>query len=439
LTTTIHNGAADSSWAAQADDLTHYPRLVGTESTTIAVVGGGIAGVSTALNLALLGHTPILLEADAIGSGATGASGGIVAPQLVRHGFEAVAAKLGDTHARQLFTLMAQSGHYVFDLARRYAPAAEAVQAGFLAPAMTQAALRRISGIAAEWAPFRDDVSILSAEAIAEIAGISGYVGALQDTSGGSINPLGYVRGLAHAAEEAGARLFCQSAVTRIERVGSAWVLHTAGGSVTAQHVLLCANGGNAALHPRLAGTALSMDVCEVTTAPLSPELRARVLPQRHALTDVEPDVFTIRYDRDGGLVTAYPGGAGDREKTTQRINARLTATIPGWKPLPLTHVWQGTAWLNTSLLPRLVRVDDGMIAVQACNGRGLAFNSVIGRELAAWLDRGADTPPPLPLEAPQPITGLFLAKFAPRLVMQAGLIGKRLMRLVGPRQKDRS
>jgi len=43
-----------------------------------AVIGGGINGVSAAYRLAQLGHEPILLEADEIGSGGTGASNAII-------------------------------------------------------------------------------------------------------------------------------------------------------------------------------------------------------------------------------------------------------------------------------------------------------------------------------------------------------------------------
>lgn len=394
-------------------------------------MGAGVAGVSAALNLALLGRAPVLIEADSIGSGAAGVSGGVVAPQLPRHGFAEIERKLGRAHAEQLFRLLAGSGHYLFELARDHAPESESAQTGFLAPAMGASNLRRIERIVAGWAPFRSDVSLLGAEAFAELSGVRGYAGALVDSSGGTINPLRYVQGLARSAAGAGARIFCGSPVVEIDQDGATWVLRAPGGTVRARRVILCANGGNAALHPSLHGTVLPMEVCEVTTAPVSPDLFQRILPERHAMTDVEDDVFTIRFDRDGGLVTAYPGNGANRAKITDTVNARLSAAIPGWQPLPLTHVWSGTAWVNTSLVPRLVEVGPNMVAVQACNGRGLALNSVLGRELARWA-AGLVEAPPLPFERPSRVAGLFFARYLPQILMRAGLVRKQVKQLYG-------
>src|ERR1700722_8904030 len=54
--------------------------LSGAESCDVCVVGGGIAGASTALHLAERGFEVILLEAQQIGWGASGRSGAQVLP-----------------------------------------------------------------------------------------------------------------------------------------------------------------------------------------------------------------------------------------------------------------------------------------------------------------------------------------------------------------------
>jgi glycine/D-amino acid oxidase-like deaminating enzyme len=426
--------ALASSWSVAAAAPRDAPPLPGTETTDILIVGGGISGVSTALNLALLGHKPILVEADATGAGATGASGGIVAPQIVRHGLDAVVRRLGLAHAGDLLRLVAASGDYVFDLARSHAPGAEAEQTGFVAPAMSRDGLRRLGETTAAWGAYRKNVEMLSAEALVEM-GVRGYAGALLDRSGGMINPLRYAQDLAQAAIAAGARIYCGTPITALSRRGTEWEASSPNGRISARRVVLAANGGNARLHPRLRRTVLPLGVCEVTTAPLDPMLRAQLLPGRQSLTDIEADVFTIRYDRAGGLVTAYPADRipADIEAITGSINARLAAVIPGWRPLPLSHVWQGTAWINTSLLPRLIAVEEGLIAIQACNGRGLAINSILGRDLARWLDGPQSVRPPLPLEAPKRISGYFAARYAPRLIMAAALVGKRVRQAFAP------
>ena len=56
--------------------------LSGTHTCDVCVVGGGIAGTSTALHLAERGFDVILLEAQQIGWGASGRSGAQVLPGM---------------------------------------------------------------------------------------------------------------------------------------------------------------------------------------------------------------------------------------------------------------------------------------------------------------------------------------------------------------------
>lgn len=412
-------------------------RFSGTADAEVAVIGGGVAGLVTALNLARLGHVPLLLEAATVASAATGTSAGIVAPQLVRNSPASVRSKLGAEAGDRLLAMLAQSGDYLFELARELPLDCEARQDGFIAPAMGRSGFSRLRAAAEGWRPYRSDMDMLCAAETQEMTGTHGYAGALLDRSGGTVNPLLYGRALAHAAIAAGVQLHTASTALRLSRHNDCWMIETATGSIRARTVILCANAANGDLHPALRGTTLPLEVCEVATAPLDPALRSRILPGGQSLTDVEADVFSIRHHAGGGLVTAYPAGSEvDDATVTRAINARLSAAIPSWKPLPLTHIWRGTAAVNSSLLPRLVRVEDGLIAVQACNGRGLAMNTILGRELARWLHAPGATPPPLPLEKPSRISGFLLARHAPKLIMTAALLGKRLQQFVaGPRK----
>src|ERR1700684_741246 len=66
----------DSYYTASARPPPPTAPLSGTVSADVGVVGGGIAGCSTALALAERGYRVVLLEAQRIGWGASGRSGG---------------------------------------------------------------------------------------------------------------------------------------------------------------------------------------------------------------------------------------------------------------------------------------------------------------------------------------------------------------------------
>jgi glycine/D-amino acid oxidase-like deaminating enzyme len=150
--------------------------------------------------------------------------------------------------------------------------------------------------------------------------------------------------------------------------------------------------------------------------------VRSNILPGRHSLTDQESDVFSIRYADDGRLITAYPAPAATRiEVVEAAVNSRLQSALPGFPDTPLEFVWHGTAMVNSNLLPRIVQLQDGLVAVQACNGRGIALNVMAGRELARWLAAPSSYLMGIPLERPRKIPGFWFARHLPRLITAAG------------------
>lgn len=404
--------------------------FTGRSDVEIAIVGGGVAGLSLALHLAAAGKTPLLLEADRFGSGALGASAGIIAPQLVRTTPRLVQERLGRERGVRLLQLIAEAGQYTFDLIRRHALDCSATQLGFMAPARSVAGAKRLSEIIRQWQPLRADLVSLDAQAVQQLSGCHGYAGGLLDRSGGGLNPLAYARELARVATAAGALLYEQSRVVDLTQTSNGWRIRTAQGEITATQVILCANGGNAFLHPALTHTIMPMPVYEVATESQGANAVARILPDKHVLTDVESDVFSLRWAEGQRLITAHPAASGAAPASIEAaVNRRLHALLPGYETRRLEFIWHGVAWINQSLLPRLVRVSDGLTAIQACNGRGIAQNTILGREVARWLLAPQSYIPAVALEPPRPVRGFAVVRYVPQLFMKAAMIARRWSR----------
>ncbi|MEA3180502.1 MAG: hypothetical protein QOI59_4025 [Gammaproteobacteria bacterium] len=404
------------------------PAFAGRNDVEIVIIGGGIAGLSLAFHLAAAGKNPIVLEADRFGSGASGASAGIVAPQLVRMTPQLVQERLGREQGIRLLRLIAEAGQYTFDLVRRHALQCSASQTGFLAPARTASGVRRLSEAIRQWQPFRADLQWLDAQAVQKLSGCYGYEGGLLDRSGGGLNPLSYARELARLASSTGALVHEHSRVVELAQTTNGWLIRTDQGEITASHVVLCANGGNAFLHPALRHTVLPMPVYEVATESLDASTVATILPAEHVLTDVESDVFSLRWAAGHRLITAYPAAAGiARASIEAAVNRRLRAMLHRYQARPLEFIWHGVAWINQTLLPRLVRVADGLTAIQACNGRGIAQNTILGREVARWLLAPQSYIPALALEAPRAVRGFTIARYVPQLLMTTAMLARRL------------
>ncbi|HEV7447897.1 MAG TPA: FAD-binding oxidoreductase [Steroidobacteraceae bacterium] len=417
-----------SLWQSLTKNAAAPSPLTGSVEVDIAIIGGGIAGLSLAFHLAAAGKRPIVLEAQRCGSGASGASAGIVAPQLVRTTPRLVQEKLGRERGTRLLSLIAEAGHYTFDLVRRHALDCAASQSGLLAPTRTASGLRRLSQTIEQWQPFRTDLQWLDAPAVRRLSGCEGYEGGLLDRSGGGLNPLAYARELARVATGQGASIHEESRAVDLAPAADGWRIRTEQGEVRAARVILCANGANGYLHPALRQTVLPMPVYEVATEPLDASLLATTLPENHVLTDIETDVFSLRWAPGGRLVTAYPAPEGvDRASIEAVVNRRLRSMLHRHETRRLDFVWHGVAWMNQSLLPRLVRVADDLTAVQACNGRGIALNTILGREVARWLLKPESYIPALSFESPRRVCGFGVVRYVPRLLMTAAMIAGRL------------
>ena len=67
-----------SYYTASANEISTYSSLNANESCDVCVIGGGLTGLSAAINLRKKGFSVILLEARRLGFGASGRNGGQV-------------------------------------------------------------------------------------------------------------------------------------------------------------------------------------------------------------------------------------------------------------------------------------------------------------------------------------------------------------------------
>jgi glycine/D-amino acid oxidase-like deaminating enzyme len=429
-----------SLWIAQNPPPPAGPAFPGTLDTDIAIIGAGAAGTSLAFHLAAGGGEAVVLEAARQPFAATAASAGVIAPQLVRNTPTSVMERLGVEAGGRFLRLLAGAGRNLFDLARTERIVCDAQGHGFLNPVTGEDGPERLRALISQWALFRRDLELADAARTRALTGAEGYSACLIDPTGGGIDPVAFVQGLSERTPAAKVATFRDSPVISVTRRGSGWAVRTAEGVLTARRVVLCAGGANGRLHRALQKTLLPLAVYQVATAPLPSGMRRGILPGGHALTDTSSDVFSIRLDGAGRLITALPAVRDmSRDELDRVINDRLVAALPAYERTPLEFGWKGVAWLNPTLLPRLTQVDDGLIAVQACNGRGLALNTALGADLAAWLLAPDAGPPALPLEPPRPIAGYAFARHMPGLMMAAAGLARGAVRLVAPQTSRRT
>src|ERR1700723_1070675 len=95
------------------------PPLEGDVRADVAIVGGGITGLSTALHAARSGATVVLLEAEEMGFGASGRNGGQVNPGL-KLDPDTVERDFGADLGGRMNALAGAAPALVFDLVKRH-------------------------------------------------------------------------------------------------------------------------------------------------------------------------------------------------------------------------------------------------------------------------------------------------------------------------------
>jgi glycine/D-amino acid oxidase-like deaminating enzyme len=117
----------------------------------------------------------------------------------------------------------------------------------------------------------------------------------------------------------------------------------------------------------------------------LSDNVRKSILPQGHALSDTQGDLYFYRFDANGRLVTG--GGLivpfGWEGRIRARITERVKRVFPQIGDVQFDYIWWGYVAATDDKMPHVYELAPGVLTWTGCNGRGVALATALGRELA--------------------------------------------------------
>ncbi|NNF80725.1 MAG: FAD-binding oxidoreductase, partial [Rhizobiales bacterium] len=414
------SSSAISLWDQSATEAAAYPQLNADAVADVAIIGGGYTGCSTALHLAEAGVDCIVLEAEKIGFGGSGRNGGLVNAGLWLPPQD-ITARLGQEQGSKLVSTLGAAPELVFSLIEKHQMQCELQRAGTLHAAKTPSGMNDLARRAAEWQRLGAPVELLDAQQTAKMVGTSVFHGALLDHRAGSINPMGYARGLARAAFSAGARVHTGSRVTRLTQQGTGWQLQTAHGIVSAPVVLLATNAYSDALWPGISKAFNPIHYFQVATKPLGAATDA-ILPGQQALWDTGRIMTSVRKDAFGRLIVGSMGQLFGKEASVSRRWAAkaLRRMFPKLPPVEFETWWHGQIAMTGDYLPRLFRLAPNLYAPMGYNGRGIAPGTAFGRAMAAHLAGGAEGDLPLQISEFSPASLREPKRIAFDLAMKA-------------------
>ena len=376
----------DSYYAVSANPAPVRAALSEDLVADVCVVGGGLAGCSTALELAERGYDVVLLEGKRIAWGASGRSGGqaIVGYACSQ---ETLVAQVGHEAARQMFDITVEAQELIRHRVARHAIECD-LHWGHLHVALKP---RQVQELRSHQQELERDYGYtgtrwLERDQLRQVLGTDRYAGGLRDDRSGHLHPLNYTLGLAAAAEAAGVRIFEGTEVLGFEPGATVRVRTKDGASVRAKHLALCCNAFiDARLSRRLRNRIMPVGTYIVATEPLGRERIESLLGENVAVSDVNFVLDYFRRSADhrllfGGRVS-YSGH--DAMDTARATRERMLKAFPGLRDVRIEYAWGGYVDITMSRAPDFGRLTSNVYYLQGFSGHGVALTGMAGRMVA--------------------------------------------------------
>lgn len=392
--------AQEIHWSVTATERPECSSLKGDTVADVVIIGGGLTGCRTAVGLAEAGLSVVLLEANDIGFGASGRSGGQCNP-IWRQTPDELLKLFGEARGQLLVNTTLSAADDLFHDIEKYNVDCDAVQNGWVQAAHTRKARRALEHLQAGWVKAGARIDLAEGDHVEKLSGSPAYRFALFHQAGGHVHPLSLTRGYARAAQALGARIFCGDPVQSMERSNGQWKVSTAMGSVTAEQVVQTTNAyTGAAPLPELQKTYFPLVSIALATEPLSEAQQASVLPNKVTIADTRLAIYFSRYDRDGRLIFGCVGSSDHVGKMAgHRLRKGLHTVFPQLRDIALERTWGGRIAVTPEMMPHIHEPAPGVIAALGYSGRGIAMTSVMGRALTRKVLGEAESSLPFPVE----------------------------------------
>lgn len=398
--------ASSSVWSETA--VPEYSALPqGTTRADVAVIGGGLTGLSAAYHLlaARPGARVVLLEAERLGAGASGRTTGMVGPG-VGQSFAALVRRLGLMKARAAYRATLRAVEYARELIRDERIECELAMTGQLVIARSDAARARLATQAHLFDTTGIPHETLSDAKLAErihLAPARGHHGpaGLRLPLAGILHPMKLVAGLAARVIERGGQIFEKARVSSMSSGRPVRIETQGGGAILADEVV-AATAGYTQEIGLLRGRMLPLHLQVLVTQPLDREAREAIGWQgREGVLDARRIFNYFRLTSDdrivfgGGMPRYRWGGAtvdGDADRAIDRLRLELHRMFPAAARLEVASGWTGVIDYTADALPAIQRSkrNPAIVHVVGWCGHGIALAVASGEWLVALMSGDA-------------------------------------------------
>ena len=381
---------AGSWYEATATRTPIYPKLVGARIADVTVIGAGYTGLSTALHLAQLGYDVCIVEQKTVGWGASGRNGGQICTGQRQDMFE-LEKILPYDEAKKLWFLAEEAKSLVRSLIKKHNIPCDLKQGQITVASKTshyRYLCNYVDHLRSRYS--YKEMAVFDKKQVEDYVATTLYHGGLVDYGAGHLHPLNFSLGLAELATTAGANIFQNSSVTKIDRKDSGYIVQTESGSLKTDCVVIACNGYLEKLEPRLSNSIMPINNFILATEPLGKEKANSLIRDNLAVTDTKFVVNYFRLSSDYRLL--FGGGETYSTRFPKDIGAfvrpYMLRVFPELETTKIHYSWGGKLAITRNRLPVFGRLDDNIYYALGYSGQGVALATLSGKILAEAISK---------------------------------------------------
>ena len=364
------------------------------EAVDVAIIGAGFTGLSAARTLAGRGAKVAVFESQTIGWGASSRNGGMVLTGL-KLGVNKLISMYGRDLARRMYAASLATIACVERIVHEEGIDCDFSRSGHLEVACKQKHFddyaRQVEVISRE---FNHHLRVVPRDELRAEIGSDIYFGGMVDEVSAGLNPAKYVAGLARAAAGAGAAIYENAQVQRVEREARAgmqgWRVTTSQGTIWARDVFVATSGYTGDATPALRKKIIPIGSYIITTEVLPQELAGELSPRNRMIYDSKNYLYYYRLTADrrmlfGGRAAFFPETADTIRQSAEILRQGMLQVYPQLKEVKTEYVWGGTLDFAFDIMPHAGKLNGIYFAVGYA-GHGVAMATYQGQKMAEFM-----------------------------------------------------
>ena len=378
-----HDNESPSFYRYSVEDISIFNKLDKDIDVDICVIGGGLTGVSSALNLAKKGYKVVLIEARKIGSGASGRNGGQLGIGMRKDQFF-LENKLGKNHAKELWNLGIEAVQEVKKYIQEYnincALKKGVITAGCY-PDDSKYFIESIEYMKNNYNFY--DYEYLDSKKIKEEINSKNYYSGILNNGSYHLNPLKFLFALVKELLKLNVKVYENTEAKEILETENGVKILTKNNTIKSNYVVTCCNGYIDNLLGKVKNKFMPINNYIIATEPLGKSKARELIKNNYAVCDTRFIIDYYRLSEDSRLL--FGGGetftANFLNNPSKIVYKRMLKVFPNLRNYKIDFYWGGTLAITINRLPNFGTLNNGKILfAQGYSGHGLALSILAGK-----------------------------------------------------------